>query len=215
MKVSSRIRPHHIYIAEIFRYHAGVLKDWLGDPEFEDRFMFAKGNVANDLFRSTAEVQTGLITKEAHDMLVSNPKYTPTKEHIMSRNRAAEHILRRILNTETSEARLLNMIIASCRTVFSTKGENQVLEQQRKKLQDETARCILPWRKLYSELGLLPSPKRQRSNPMIMVNEQVYTTAKIAAKHLSLSSTEVRRRCKSSSKKWTAWREVQMVSSDE
>lgn len=215
MKVSSRVRPHHIYIAEMFRYHATVLKDWLGDLEFEDRFMFAKGNVANDLFRSTAEVQTGLITKEAYDMLLNNSKYIPTKEHIMSRNRAAEHILRRMLSVDTSEARLLNMIIASCRTVLSTKDENQVLEKERKQLQSETSRCILPWRKLYSGLGLLPSPKKQRSNPMFMVNDQIYTTAKSAAKHLSLSSTEVRRRCKSSSTKWVMWHEVQMVSSDE
>lgn len=212
MKVSSRIRPHHMYIAEMFRYHVSVLKQWVNDPEFADRFMFAKGNVANDLFRSTAEVQNGLITEAALSMLSANSKYVPTKEHIMSRNRAAEYILNRMLKYDTSEARLLNMIIASCRTVFSTNDENRMLEKQRKAKQDYTKKCILPWRSLYKDLNLKPSPKKQRRNPMIMIDEDVYTTASIAAKHLGMTSTEVRRRCRSSSSKWTSWKEVSMVS---
>jgi len=210
MEVSSRIRRHHIYIAEMFRYHVSVLERVVGTPEFNDRFMFAKGNVANDLFRSTAEVRTGLITKEAYDLINGETKYTATKEHIMSRNRAAEHILRRMLKYETSDERLLNMIIAACRTVYSTKNENKILEQERKKLQTDAGRCISPWRKLYSTLGLLPYPKR-RSTISVIVNGQLYKTVNEAAEHFSLASMEVRRRCKSTSKKWKDWKESRMT----
>lgn len=210
MKVSSRQRTHHIYIAEMFRYHVSVLKRVMDTPEFNNRFMFAKGNVANDLFRSTAEVRTGLITKEAYDLLNGEIKYTATREHIMSRNRAAEHILRRMLKYETSDERLLNMIIAACRTVYSTKNENKILEQERKKLQSDAGRCISPWRKLYSTLGLLSYPKR-RPTISVIVDGQLYKTVNEAAAHFSLTSMEVRRRCKSTSKKWKDWKESQIT----
>jgi hypothetical protein len=126
----------------------------------------------------------------------------------MSRNRSAEHILNRLLKYETSDTRLLNMIITSCRTALTTKSENGQLEHERKKIQETTGRCITPWRKLYSELGFSLSSKthRTRTTLSIIVDGQSYTSAKVVAEHFSITSTEVYRRCRSTSKKWKQWK---------
>lgn len=209
MQVSSRVRPHHLYVAEMFRYHASVLKQYIGRPEFKDRFMLAKGNVANDLFRSSVEVQTGLITEEALSRLLSTEKYSPTKEHVMSRNRSAEHILNRLLKYETSDARLLNMIITSCRTVFSTDVENRLLEKDRRARQQTTKRCILPWRSMYVKLNLQPSPRKQRAKaPMVEIEGEVYQNAAVAAESLNMEVSKVRAYCRSTAEKWIYWQEI-------